>query len=102
MSFQLQESNAFTPEGAATIRTIDKIYSDLKAYASDAQSIEVDCKSLTEFDVSFAQLLLSAQTFARNTGRTMRLRSPLPDAALEMLRRGGFVEICGLPVGGAS
>jgi ABC-type transporter Mla MlaB component len=77
--------------GQLTIRTVPEIaskVSDILARANLVLSIPAD----SEVDVSFIQLLASAQKSAEASGKSVTLSHPPAGALHDVLSRGGFLE----------
>ena len=79
--------------GAATIRHAEEFAERLKQALDSADRVEVDCTGVTEVDITFMQLLLSACKSAGARGQTVSLSTPASGALLEA------VIICGAQEG---
>ena len=75
--------------GAATIRQADDIAERLKQALATSDRIEIDCTEVTEVDVTFMQLILSARKSAEAAGKALTLSAPASGALLDA------VTICG-------
>lgn len=84
-----------TFDGALGIANADAIRETLLAAMSEADTVEIDCDAATTIDISFIQLLIGAQRQG-----TVRLKTPLPEALVAALARGGFPTEChnGIPL----
>jgi anti-anti-sigma regulatory factor len=78
--------------GARTIRTAGQSHSLLLEALHAASSITVDCSGVTEADLSFVQLLLSARKSAAEFGKVLTLAHPAHGALRDILMRGGFLK----------
>jgi ABC-type transporter Mla MlaB component len=83
-------------DGEQTVRTIgDAVAVIGQALGAPAASVDsaivLDCSDISEVDVAFIQLVLSARTSARCRGRELRLDSPARGALLTCLTDGGFL-----------
>lgn len=78
-------------DGAQTLRNIHEAHDLLRATLADHPTVEVDCEAVTEFDLSFVQLLLSAKRSADKTGRSFGLTSPATGQLRAVLERAGFL-----------
>jgi len=82
--------------GSLTIATAEATHAKLREAFGGASAITLDCSQASEIDVTFLQLMVSAQRTAARAGKTVRLAAP-PDGVLaEALRR------CGFPPAGAA
>ena len=75
--------------GAATIRQADEIAERLKQALASSDRVEIDCGEVTEVDLTFLQLILSARKSAEATGKVLSLSAPACGALLEA------VTVCG-------
>jgi ABC-type transporter Mla MlaB component len=71
--------------GAATIRQADDIAERLRQALASSDRLEVDCSGVTEADVSFIQLLLSARKSAEASNKALTLSAPASGPLLEVL-----------------
>ncbi|HET6605970.1 MAG TPA: STAS domain-containing protein [Rhodopila sp.] len=76
--------------GALTLQAVEAIHASLMRL-SDRDHLAIDCRAATEVDLSVVQLILSARTSARQTGRSVTLAYPAEGALLDTLKRGGFL-----------
>jgi hypothetical protein len=77
--------------GVRTVRTAEQSHSVLLEALRSASPISLDCSEITETDVSFVQLLLSARKTAAEYGRDLALANPAGGVLLGVLERGGFL-----------
>lgn len=77
-------------QGSLTVNRIDQIHADVLAGLSSHQEIVLDCDSAEEVDITFLQLLISANHTAEELGKTVRLRSSPQGVLAEALARCGF------------
>src|SRR3954454_9719734 len=78
--------------GAVTIREVEAVHRGLLAKLESKVPLEIDCRAVTEADISLVQLLLAAE----KSGTAIRLLQPYPEAVQQVLAR------CGLDAPGAS
>ncbi len=86
--------------GARTLRNTGQTHSLLAEALSQSSSVAVDCSNIPETDLSFVQLLLSAQRSAAEAGKSLTLVQPARGALFDALMRGGFLRQRGGPGGG--
>jgi len=77
--------------GALTIQNAGCVRDELMAALATGEDLTVDCRSGTEIDLTFVQLLLSARLTAEHNGHSLFLAAPLPVPLLSVLERGGFL-----------
>ena len=88
--------------GPRTIRSTDQTRSLLLEALCAHPAISLDCSAVTEADLSFVQLLISAQASAELAGKPLTLASAPSGAVLEALSKAGFAIAPGpLPGGGS-
>jgi anti-anti-sigma regulatory factor len=76
--------------GSLTIATVEATHARLREALGGASAIVIDCSQAREIDVTFLQLMVSAQRAAARAGKSVRLAAP-PDGVLaEALRRCGM------------
>lgn len=78
-------------DGVATVRTIEDLHSKLLEMMQQHAIIEIDCAGVSEVDLSFIQLLLSARKSARENGKSFGLAHPASGALHDALTSGGFM-----------
>jgi anti-anti-sigma regulatory factor len=78
--------------GSVTVRTIAEAHQGLLEAFADNSEIIVDASDVTEHDLTFVQLLLSARRTAVEQGKHFALASAPTGELLETLKRGGFVD----------
>jgi ABC-type transporter Mla MlaB component len=78
--------------GVRTVRTAEQSHSVLLEALRSASSIDLDCSQVTETDVSFVQLLLSARKTAAEYGKSLTLAHPAGETLRSVLERGGFLK----------
>jgi ABC-type transporter Mla MlaB component len=93
MAAPAEESCCGTIElsGVRTVRTAEQSHSVLLEALRLDSPINLDCSQVTETDVSFVQLLLSARKTAMEYGKSLALAHPAGGALLSVLERGGFL-----------
>lgn len=85
------ETGRLSFDGVATVRTIDALHSRLLDMMQRHADIELDCSGVSEVDLSFIQLLLSARKSARKSGKSFSLAHPASGALYDALTGGGFL-----------
>lgn len=85
-------------EGEMTLRSIASAWERLCESFAASDTVVVDVDALTKVDVSFIQLLLSAERTAAVQNKHLYLSSPAHGVLYDALVRGGFVES---PAGGS-
>ena len=83
-------SGALDLNGPRTIRYADQTRSLLLEALCAHSAISLDCSAVTEADLSFVQLLISAQVSAQLSGKTLTLIHPPSGAFLQTLSKAGF------------
>jgi two-component system chemotaxis sensor kinase CheA len=76
--------------GALTIATVEATHAQLREALGGAGAIVLDCSQAREVDVTFLQLMVSAQRTAASAGRSVHLAAPPSGVLAEALRRCGF------------
>ncbi len=56
-------------------------------------NVTIDVSALSEVDLTFVQLIESARRAAGERGRAIRLSQPAQGALLQVLQRGGFLDL---------
>ena len=77
--------------GEQTIRNCTEARDRLLAALAESDAIDIDCRSVTEVDLSFVQIIFAARRSADATGRRLRLSAPADRPLRDILYRGGFV-----------
>ncbi|KAA5604591.1 STAS domain-containing protein [Roseospira marina] len=79
-------------EGACGIAEAGAIRARLLAALStpDAKRVVVDCRAVTEADLTFLQILLAARAGGQDAGRPVVLAAPASGALASALISGGF------------
>ena len=75
--------------GSLTTPRAEAIHSEVLAALSGHSSVTIDCSNASEMDVAFIQILVAANRFASQCGKTVALASPPAGSArrdLESLR----------------
>jgi anti-anti-sigma regulatory factor len=76
--------------GSLTTPRAEAIRSEVLAALSGHPNVTVDCSNASEMDVAFIQILIAANRFASQSGKTIALASPPAGLLAETLRRCGF------------
>ncbi len=76
--------------GSLTTPRAEAIHSEVLAALSGHSSVTVDCSNASDMDVAFIQILVAANRFASQRGKTVALASPPAGLLAETLRRCGF------------
>lgn len=79
--------------GEATIRQANDIAERLKHALASSDRVEIDCSGITEADITFIQLMISAHQTASAAGKIVELSAPARGPLLEI------VTICGVENG---
>jgi hypothetical protein len=82
-------------DGNATVGTIAEIHQRLVAGFAAEDGVVIDASGIGEADLTFIQLIESARLTAARQGRQIRLSAPAGAELLEMLTRGGFLNMAG-------
>ncbi|MEJ2626467.1 MAG: STAS domain-containing protein [Pseudolabrys sp.] len=77
--------------GAQTTRNIQVAHERMSLALSAQQSIEINCRDVTEFDLSLIQLILSAKRSAEMEGKSLTLSAPADGKLCVALERAGFL-----------
>ncbi len=78
-------------EGAFTVRNIEMVRQRLIEALGGYRRVVIDCAGITEADLSFIQVILSARRSAAAAGIHLSLAQPVDDVLLDALRRAGVV-----------
>jgi len=77
--------------GAMHLRSIADPHAALvQAFAAESDVI-LDLSDVEEADLSFVQLIISAQRTAAEKGLSLTLSAPAPEPVIQILERGGFI-----------
>jgi anti-anti-sigma regulatory factor len=76
--------------GSLTTPNSEETHRAIRDALSGSESLVVDCSTATEIDVSFLQLLVSAQRTAERAHKAIALASPPQGVLADALRRCGF------------
>ena len=76
--------------GSLTIATAEATHAKLREAFGGASAITLDCSQATEIDVTFLQLMVSAQRTAARDGKSVHLAAPPGGVLAEALRRCGI------------
>lgn len=76
--------------GSLTIATVEATHARLREALGGANAIVLDGSQIREIDVTFLQLLVSAQRTAARAGKSVHLAAPPSGVLAEALRRCGF------------
>ena len=76
--------------GVRTIRNAEQTRSLLLEALCGHTPVSLDCSAVTEADLSFVQLLLSARMSAQLSGMPVTLAQPAGGALLQALSKAGF------------
>lgn len=76
--------------GEQTIRNCAEARDRLLAAIAENDTVVIDCRSLTEADLTLVQTLVAARRSADASGRRLRLSAPVAGPLQDVLRRGGF------------
>ncbi len=76
--------------GPRTIRFADQTRSLLLEALCAYSAASLDCSAVTESDLTFVQLLISARMSAELSGKTLTLAHPPSGAFLQTLSKAGF------------
>jgi anti-anti-sigma regulatory factor len=87
----MSEPQAVRLSGVASIRSIGQYHDDLCAMLSAGTDVVLDLGDIEDADLSFIQLIISAQRSAQARGLSLTLSSPAPEPILQTLERGGFI-----------
>jgi anti-anti-sigma regulatory factor len=76
--------------GSLTTPRAEAIHAEVFAVLSGHSTLTIDCSAASEMDVAFVQILVAANRFAAQAGKTVALASPPSGLLAETLRRCGF------------
>ncbi|WP_052710441.1 STAS domain-containing protein [Azospirillum thiophilum] len=91
----LRDAATVECSGSMTLSVIEAVRDRLQDALGSTTHVEVDCRGLTDADVCFIQLLLSARVAAARRGIVLRMSQPLGAPLRDVLERGGFVDKSG-------
>ncbi|MEW5726301.1 MAG: STAS domain-containing protein [Pseudomonadota bacterium] len=78
-------------EGEQTIRTVAAAADRLKDGLAGGGAVEIDCRAVTEADLTFVQVLLAARKASARRGIGLALAAPADGPLLACLKSGGFL-----------
>ena len=87
---QFQPPYALSLTGSLTTPWAEAIHSEVLAALTRHSNVSIDCSNASEMDVAFIQILVAANRFASQCGKTVALASPPAGLLAETLRRCGF------------
>ena len=76
--------------GSLTTPRAEAIHSEALAAVSGHPNVAIDCSNASEMDVALIQILIAANRFASQSGKTVALASPPAGLLAETLSRCGF------------
>jgi anti-anti-sigma regulatory factor len=76
--------------GSLTTPRAEAIHAEVLAALSGHSCVSVDCSNASDMDVAFIQILIAANRFASQSGKTIALATPPAGLLAETLRRCGF------------
>ena len=76
--------------GSLTTPRAEAIHAEVFAVLSGHSNVAIDCSNASDMDVAFIQILVAADRFAAQPGKTIALASPPAGLLAETLRRCGF------------
>ena len=76
--------------GSLTTPRAEAVHAEVFAVLSGHSSVTIDCANASEMDVAFIQILVAANRFAAQSGKTVALASPPVGLLAETLNRCGF------------
>lgn len=78
--------------GPADIQTISDLHTRVcDALMSSGTEMVLDIQSVSDFDLTFIQLIEAARRQAERNGKLLRLNNPPSDTICDALNRGGFL-----------
>ncbi len=80
-----------TFSGPVTIANSQNTHTRLLAALESGSEVHLECSGVTEADVSFVQLLLSAYRSSQGRRRRLLLRSPVGACMRDVLLRAGLI-----------
>jgi anti-anti-sigma regulatory factor len=89
--------NIIAWDGELSVAQAEEVHDRFRAALADGRPIVVDCSAIEDADISFIQLLIAARTSARRRGVPFRLKQPVGESFLAVLRRCGFFLEAPLP-----
>lgn len=75
---------------AVTVRNIETVREEILGILATARQIEIDCRGLTEADLSLVQLLIALRKSTVQAGITATLVRPSGHVLDDVLRRAGL------------
>ena len=79
-----------TIEGELTLSNALAVKEELITLLNKNDSLEVDCKSIQQIDLSGIQLLLALKQSAISQNKTIKLECDLPDDISKIIKNSGF------------
>ena len=76
--------------GSLTTPRAEAVHAEVLAVLSGHSNVAVDCANASEMDVAFIQILVAANRFALQSGKTVALAAPPAGLLAETLKRCGF------------
>ena len=76
--------------GSLTTPRAEAVHAEVFAVVSGHPNVAIDCSNASEMDVAFIQILVAANRFAAQSGKTVALASPPAGLLAETLNRCGF------------
>jgi len=76
--------------GSLTTPRAEAVHAEVFAVLSGHSNVAIDCSNASEMDVAFVQILVAANRFATQFGKTVALASPPAGLLAETLNRCGF------------
>lgn len=77
-------------QGEMSLRTISEAHSALSSAFAVGGNVIADIRDISDPDLSFVQLLISALRTAQQSGQTFSLSVPADADLQKIIRRGGF------------
>jgi hypothetical protein len=87
----LSASGPVSMLASLTVRDAKQVHACLAQAVRDRPSIVLDCRSATEIDLSFIQLVLSARRSALAAGKSLSVMPPTGGLLSDVLRRTGLL-----------
>lgn len=76
--------------GSLTTPRAEAVHAEVFAVVSGHSNVTIDCSQASEMDVAFIQILVAANRFAAQSGKTVALAAPPAGLLAETLNRCGF------------
>jgi ABC-type transporter Mla MlaB component len=87
----MSATEALRLSGAMHLRTLADPYAALVQAFAAGTDLTLDLSEVEEADLTFVQLIVSAQRTAEAQGVNLALAAPAPEPILQVLERGGFI-----------